>query len=97
MHQWNGYVYVPPMAGMSDCSVADDRPTEPVVRLRWPPCSSSSVQSHTHPLVPVYVMMQIWSVSTKAKPKTYTFFFLGRAIGAARSSAGGVSLLVRNP
>jgi hypothetical protein len=42
-------------------------------------------------------MMQIWSVSTKAKPKTYTFFFLGRAIGAARSSAGGVSLLVRNP
>ena len=41
--------------------------------------------------------MQIWEVRPKPKPKTYTYFFLGSEVGAARSSAGGVSLLIRNP
>eukprot|EP00878_Enallax_costatus_P018445 GHUV01019417.1.p1 GENE.GHUV01019417.1~~GHUV01019417.1.p1 ORF type:complete len:225 (+),score=67.80 GHUV01019417.1:161-835(+) len=36
---------------------------------------------------------QIWQVTPKTKPKTYTFYYEGGGIAAARSSAGGLSLL----
>ncbi|KAF6239166.1 hypothetical protein COO60DRAFT_1613218 [Scenedesmus sp. NREL 46B-D3] len=36
---------------------------------------------------------QIWQVTPKTKPKTYTFYFEDQGIAAARSSAGGLALL----
>lgn len=36
---------------------------------------------------------QIWQVTPKTKPKTYTFYYEGEGIAAARSSAGGLALL----
>jgi hypothetical protein len=36
---------------------------------------------------------QIWQVTPKTKPKTYTFYFEAQGIAAARSSAGGLALL----
>jgi len=40
----------------------------------------------------------VWTVTPKnTKPKTYTFFYVDSDISGARSSAGGLSLLVRNP
>eukprot|EP00882_Tetradesmus_deserticola_P023403 GHRQ01025466.1.p1 GENE.GHRQ01025466.1~~GHRQ01025466.1.p1 ORF type:complete len:208 (+),score=91.69 GHRQ01025466.1:209-832(+) len=36
---------------------------------------------------------QIWRVTPKTKPKTYTFYFEDQGIAAARSSAGGLALL----
>ncbi|KAF8071215.1 hypothetical protein HT031_001298 [Scenedesmus sp. PABB004] len=36
---------------------------------------------------------KIWTVTPKTKPKTYTFFYEGEGIAAARSSAGGLALL----
>ncbi|WIA12113.1 hypothetical protein OEZ85_012187 [Tetradesmus obliquus] len=36
---------------------------------------------------------QIWQVTPKTKPKTYTFYYEGQGIAAARSSAGGLALL----
>ncbi|GLI66571.1 hypothetical protein VaNZ11_010465 [Volvox africanus] len=38
---------------------------------------------------------KIWEVNPKTKPKTYTFFHAGPDLACARSSAGGVALLVR--
>ncbi|KAI8467993.1 MAG: hypothetical protein J3K34DRAFT_22794 [Monoraphidium minutum] len=38
---------------------------------------------------------KIWTVTPATKPKTYTFFFVGNRVSAARSSAGGLSLLLR--
>jgi hypothetical protein len=37
--------------------------------------------------------LQIWQVTPKTKPKTYTFYFEDQGIAAARSSAGGLALL----
>lgn len=37
--------------------------------------------------------LQIWQVSPKTKPKTYTFYYKDGSIAAARSSAGGLALL----
>lgn len=39
------------------------------------------------------MLCQIWQVSPKTKPKTYTFYFKDGGIAAARSSAGGLALL----
>jgi hypothetical protein len=41
----------------------------------------------------VTTCLQIWQVTPKTKPKTYTFYFEGQGIAAARSSAGGLALL----
>lgn len=38
-------------------------------------------------------VMQIWQVTPKTKPKTYTFYYEAGGIAAARSSAGGLALL----
>jgi hypothetical protein len=38
-------------------------------------------------------LLQIWQVTPKTKPKTYTFYYEGQGIAAARSSAGGLALL----
>lgn len=38
---------------------------------------------------------KVWEVSPKTKPKTYTFFHVGPALAGARSSGGGVALLVK--
>lgn len=39
---------------------------------------------------------RIWGKdNTNSKPKTYTFFYADEQIAAARSSAGGLSLLLR--
>jgi hypothetical protein len=37
--------------------------------------------------------MQVWEVRPTTKPKTYTFFYADDTICAARSSAGGLSLI----
>lgn len=42
-----------------------------------------------------WLCVQVWQVSPKTKPKTYSFFYVGDAIAGARSSAGGVALLVK--
>lgn len=39
------------------------------------------------------LLPQIWQVTPKTKPKTYTFYYEGQGIAAARSSAGGLALL----
>lgn len=41
------------------------------------------------------VHAQIWEVTPKTKPKTYTWFYVSEELSAARSSAGGVSLLMK--
>eukprot|EP00798_Chlamydomonas_sp_ICE-L_P001340 gene1340-32698_t len=38
---------------------------------------------------------KIWEVTPKTKPKTYTFFYVGDKMAAARSSSGGVALLIK--
>ncbi|GBF89511.1 hypothetical protein Rsub_02083 [Raphidocelis subcapitata] len=38
---------------------------------------------------------KIWTVNPATKPKTYSFYFVGGRISAARSSAGGLSLLLK--
>ncbi len=38
---------------------------------------------------------QIWTVTPTTKPKTYTFYYVGDRVSAARSSAGGLSLLLK--
>jgi len=39
---------------------------------------------------------RFWGKESNSKPKTYTFFHVDSQIAAARSSAGGFSLLLRN-
>ncbi|KAG2453345.1 hypothetical protein HYH02_001569 [Chlamydomonas schloesseri] len=36
-----------------------------------------------------------WEVTPKTKPKTYTFFYVADDLALARSSAGGVALLIK--
>lgn len=38
---------------------------------------------------------KIWTVNPTTKPKTYTFYFVGEQISTARSSAGGLSLMLK--
>ncbi|EFJ48173.1 hypothetical protein VOLCADRAFT_104865 [Volvox carteri f. nagariensis] len=38
---------------------------------------------------------KVWEVTPKTKPKTYTFFYVASDLACARSSAGGVALLVK--
>lgn len=38
---------------------------------------------------------KVWEVTPKTKPKTYTFYHVGDKVSAARSSAGGLSLLFK--
>ncbi|PNH02826.1 hypothetical protein TSOC_011172 [Tetrabaena socialis] len=38
---------------------------------------------------------KVWEVTPKTKPKTYTFFHVGTDLACARSSSGGVALLVK--
>ncbi|GIL88749.1 hypothetical protein Vretimale_17190 [Volvox reticuliferus] len=38
---------------------------------------------------------KVWEVNPKTKPKTYTFFHVGTDLACARSSTGGVALLVK--
>lgn len=38
---------------------------------------------------------KVYEVTPKTKPKTYTFYYVGSDIACARSSAGGVALLVK--
>ncbi|GFR42976.1 hypothetical protein Agub_g3975 [Astrephomene gubernaculifera] len=38
---------------------------------------------------------KVWEVSPKSKPKTYTFFHVSPDMACARSSAGGVALMVK--
>lgn len=41
--------------------------------------------------------VQIWQkVIDPPRPKTYEYYYMGPDVGGARSSAGGVSLLVKN-
>lgn len=38
---------------------------------------------------------KVWTVSPTTSPKTYTWYYVSPSLAAARSSAGGLSLLVR--
>lgn len=68
-------------------------------------CSSSSCcstaltlrRSHHVPPIHPFLITQIHEIRRAAKPKTYSYYYLGPEVGAARSSGGGVSLLVKNP
>lgn len=55
------------------------------------PCAPSP---HPQP-APLPRGPQLWTVSPKTKPKTYTFYYIGDKVAAARSSAGGLSLLLK--
>lgn len=39
--------------------------------------------------------LQIWQTEPKTKPKTYTWYYVSEKLAAARSSAGGMALLLR--
>lgn len=41
------------------------------------------------------VAPQIWTVNPSTKPKTYTWYYVSDTLAAARTSAGGLSLLVK--
>jgi hypothetical protein len=58
-------------------------------------CRAVCTGAQPVPLPPPPPLAQIWTVNPTTKPKTYTFYFVGGRISAARSSAGGLSLLLK--